>query len=47
MTIPFEKLKKEWLKSPSFRAEYDRLKPEFALALALIKARNAGGHDAG
>jgi hypothetical protein len=39
MTIPFEKLKKEWLKSPSFRAEYDRLKPEFELALALIQAR--------
>jgi ribosome-binding protein aMBF1 (putative translation factor) len=43
MTIPFEKLKKEWLKSASFRAEYDRLKPEFALALALIKARTRAG----
>jgi hypothetical protein len=36
MTIPFKKLKDEWTKRPSFRAEYDRLKPEFALALALI-----------
>jgi ribosome-binding protein aMBF1 (putative translation factor) len=43
MTIPFEKLKKEWMKDPAFRAEYDRLKPEFALALALIKARTKAG----
>lgn len=35
MTIPFKKLKDEWMKSPSFRAEYERLKPEFSLALAL------------
>jgi hypothetical protein len=44
MTIPFEKLKKESLKSPPFRAEYDRLKPEFALAapgedIGICKAR--------
>ena len=43
MTIPFKKLKDEWMKSPSFRAEYDRLKPEFALALALITARTKAG----
>jgi ribosome-binding protein aMBF1 (putative translation factor) len=43
MTIPFKKLKDEWMKEPSFRAEYERLKPEFALALALIKARNKAG----
>ncbi|MGA9796379.1 MAG: hypothetical protein WBQ17_12695 [Rhizomicrobium sp.] len=47
MTIPFEKLKKEWLKSPSFRAEYDRLKPELALALALIQARAEAGMTQG
>ena len=39
MTIPFKKLKNEWLKDPAFRAEYERLKPEYALALALIKVR--------
>ncbi|HTQ13701.1 MAG TPA: helix-turn-helix transcriptional regulator [Rhizomicrobium sp.] len=43
MTIPFKKLNDEWLKSPSYRAEYDRLKPEFALALALIQARSKAG----
>jgi ribosome-binding protein aMBF1 (putative translation factor) len=43
MTIPFKKLKDEWMKSPSFRAEYDRLAPEFALALALVKARSKAG----
>ncbi len=43
MTIPFKKLKDEWLKDPAFRAEYDRLKPEFALALALIMARTKAG----
>jgi ribosome-binding protein aMBF1 (putative translation factor) len=43
MTISFEKLKKEWMKDPAFRAEYDRLKPEFALALALINARTKAG----
>lgn len=39
MTIPFKTLKDEWMRDPAFRAEYDRLKPEFALALALIEAR--------
>ena len=43
MTIPFRKLKDEWMKDPAFRAEYERLKPEFALALALIKARTKAG----
>jgi predicted transcriptional regulator len=43
MTIPFRKLKTEWMKDRSFRAEYERLKPEFALALALIKAREKAG----
>ncbi len=29
----------EWMKSPTFRAEYDALEDEFALAAALIDAR--------
>ncbi|HWY16733.1 MAG TPA: helix-turn-helix transcriptional regulator [Rhizomicrobium sp.] len=43
MTIPFKKLKDEWMKDPAFRAEYERLKPEYALAQALIKARERAG----
>lgn len=43
MTIPFKKLKDEWMKDPAFRAEYEKLKPEFALALALIEARAKAG----
>ena len=43
MTIPFKKLKDQWMKDPAFRAEYDRLKPEYELALALIKARTKAG----
>jgi ribosome-binding protein aMBF1 (putative translation factor) len=43
VTIPFKTLKNEWMKDPSFRAEYERLKPEYALALALIKARSKAG----
>ncbi len=39
MTIPFKKVRDEWMKDPAFRAEYERLAPEFALARALIKAR--------
>jgi ribosome-binding protein aMBF1 (putative translation factor) len=43
MTIAFKKLKTDWMKDAAFRAEYERLKPEFALALALIKAREKAG----
>jgi ribosome-binding protein aMBF1 (putative translation factor) len=43
MTIPFKKLKAAWMKDPAFRAEYDSLKPEFALARALILARSKAG----
>ncbi len=39
MTISFKKVRDEWMKDPAFRAEYERLAPEFALARALIKAR--------
>lgn len=35
----FKELKKEWLKDPEFKAEYDKLEPEFMLAEALIQAR--------
>src|SRR5208282_2598925 len=37
--IPVEEAAKEWMKDPAFRAEYDALEDEFALASALIKAR--------
>jgi ribosome-binding protein aMBF1 (putative translation factor) len=33
----------EWLKDPEFRAEYEALEPEFALASALIGARSRAG----
>jgi len=37
--IPVEEAAREWMKDPEFRAEYDALEDEFALASALIKAR--------
>jgi DNA-binding XRE family transcriptional regulator len=43
MTIPFKKLKDAWMKDPAFRAEYDALAPEFALARSLITARAKAG----
>ena len=39
--IPVEEVAKEWMKDPAFRAAYDALEEEFALAEALIKARAA------
>jgi len=39
MTIPFKTLKDSWMKDPAFRAEYERLKPEFAHALSARKIR--------
>jgi hypothetical protein len=36
----FEDFKKEALKDPEVRAEYDKLESEFALLEKLIKARN-------
>ena len=39
--IPVEEAAKEWMKDPEFRAEYDVLEEEFALASALIRARGA------
>lgn len=37
--IPVEEAAKEWMKDPDFRAEFDALEEEFALASALIRAR--------
>lgn len=37
--IPVEEAAKKWMKDPEFRAEYDALEEEFALAAALIRAR--------
>jgi ribosome-binding protein aMBF1 (putative translation factor) len=37
--IPVDELAREWLQDPEFRAEYDALEGEFALATALIEAR--------
>jgi ribosome-binding protein aMBF1 (putative translation factor) len=37
--IPVEEAAKEWMKDPEFRAAYDALEDEFALASALVKAR--------
>lgn len=39
--IPVEEVAREWMKDPAFRAAYDALEEEFALAEALIKARAA------
>ena len=39
--ISVEEAAKDWLKDPEFAAEYDALEEEFALAAALIRARNA------
>jgi ribosome-binding protein aMBF1 (putative translation factor) len=38
-TIPVDEWAKERMKEPSFKAAYDALEEEFALATALIKAR--------
>ena len=36
-------LKKEWMKDPAFKNEYEALAPEFAVAKALIGARVKAG----
>jgi ribosome-binding protein aMBF1 (putative translation factor) len=43
MTIPFEKLAKEWLADPEVKAEYDALAPEYEIAAELIRARVRAG----
>jgi len=35
----FSTLKKQWMKSPAFKREYDALEEEFAIAGELIRAR--------
>lgn len=37
--IPVEESAKRWMQDPEFRAAYDALEEEFALAAALIEAR--------
>ncbi|MBV8754219.1 MAG: hypothetical protein JO328_15255 [Hyphomicrobiales bacterium] len=40
MTIPFETLRRKWMKDPKFRAEYERIGPGMELAFELAeKAR--------
>lgn len=41
--LDFEVWEKEKLKDPKFKAEYDRLQPEFALIKAVLKARKEKG----
>ncbi len=37
--ISFEDLKKDWMKDPEFRREYEKLEPEFQIARQIIGAR--------
>ena len=41
MAIPIGRVKKRWMKQPGFKAGYDALEPEFAIASMLIRARLA------
>jgi ribosome-binding protein aMBF1 (putative translation factor) len=41
--LDFELWEKEKLENPQFKAEYDRLQPEFALIEAVLKARREKG----
>lgn len=41
--LDFEVWEKEALKDPEFKAEYDRLQPEFAVINAIIEARKKKG----
>jgi transcriptional regulator with XRE-family HTH domain len=41
--IKFDTLHKKWMKNPEYRAEYDALEEEFALALEVAKARARAG----
>lgn len=42
-TIPAEQVFAEWRKDPDYRAAYDALESEFALASAVIGARTRAG----
>ena len=39
-SLKFKDCKKEWLKDPEFKKEYDGLQDEFNAILSLIEARN-------
>ena len=39
MTIPFETLRRKWMKDPKFRSEYERIAPDMELAFTLSEAR--------
>jgi ribosome-binding protein aMBF1 (putative translation factor) len=41
--IPVREAARQWLKDPAFRAEYEALEGELALASALIEARGRAG----
>jgi ribosome-binding protein aMBF1 (putative translation factor) len=43
MTIPFETLRRKWMKDPKFRAEYERIGPDMELAFTLAEARRKAG----
>jgi len=43
MTIPFQTLRRRWMRDPSFRAEYERIGPEMELAFTLAEARRKAG----
>jgi transcriptional regulator with XRE-family HTH domain len=43
MAIPFKKVAKRWMKEPGFKAGYDALEDEFALANHLIEVRSRAG----
>ena len=43
MTIKFNTLHKKWMKDPEYRKEYDALEEEFALIVAVAKARARAG----
>lgn len=36
-------LHEQWMRNPEYRAEYDKLGPEFELVSALIEARTSAG----
>ena len=41
--IPFQEVATEWMKDPEYKAAYDALEDEFALASAVIEARIKSG----
>lgn len=39
----YEDIKKEWLKDPEFKREYDKLEPQYQIIRAIIEARIKSG----